>query len=251
MSAGAMIAGNPAAPSIMLIHGLGGSYRVWDRVVPLLEASMNIVAVQLESTESIEFDADDAAALIDSPTLIVGHSRGGLVATALAERHPDLVSELILLCPPWSPASRLSARRPLERALALPVIGHLMWALASDERQRAAQATSFAPDTAVPDRFVADLRSRGRRNLIRSTHAIDTYLGTRTLADRLQNLPMRIELVFGELDARVAAPAAEFALLHDTHPTILPGVGHTPPWEAPDAVADLITRSLRSTAPAY
>ncbi|WP_213577002.1 alpha/beta hydrolase [Rhodococcus sp. USK13] len=250
MNAGALIAGIPGAPTVMLIHGLASSYRVWDKVVPKIETEANIVAAQLESDHSIERDADDAAALLRSPTVIVGHSRGGLVATALAERHPALVSALLLLCPPWSQASRLSARTPSERVLAVPGVGELMWAMASPERQRAAQQSAFGPSVTVPDQFVADLRARGRRNFVRSTRAIDTYLGARTLADRLTSLPVPTELVFGELDARVASPASEFAELRHATVRTLRGVGHTPPWEAPDVVADVIGRTLRSTTAA-
>ncbi|WP_128639705.1 alpha/beta fold hydrolase [Rhodococcus opacus] len=250
MNAGALIAGTAGAPTVMLIHGLASSYRVWDRVVPKIEQGADIVAAQLESEHSIERDADDAAALLRSPAVIVGHSRGGLVATALAERHPELVSALLLLCPPWSLASRLSARTPIERVLALPGVGELIWAMASPERQRAAQQSAFGPSVSVPDQFVDDLRARGRRNFVRSTQAIDTYLGARTLADRLTSLPVPTELVVGGLDARVASPAREFASVRHATVRVLPRVGHTPPWEAPDMVAEAIGRTLRSTTSA-
>lgn len=247
MSAGAELAGAPGAPPVMLIHGLGGSYRVWDRVVPLIESVARITAVNLGSTKSIEQDADDAAALIDKPAVLVGHSRGGLVAAAIAERHPELVSKLILLCPPWSLASRLSAGRPIERALAIPGIGDLLWAVASDAQQRAGLQSAFAAGVAVPDQFVADLRDRGRANFVRSSRAVHDYLVTSPLADRLKNVAVDIDLVFGELDARVALPGNEFAALHHTYPSVLPGVGHTPPWEAPDTVANLITHALQES----
>jgi pimeloyl-ACP methyl ester carboxylesterase len=250
MSAGAVLAGTPGAPPVMLIHGLGGSYRIWDRVTPLIEPVARITAVHLGSTASIEHDGDEAVALLDTPTVLVGHSRGGLVATALAERYPRLVSKLILLCPSWSLASRRSAGRPIERALAVPGIGALLWAAASDAQRRAGLASAFAAGVAVPDQFVADLGDRGRANFVRSSRAIDDYLASSPLAERLKNVAVDIDLVFGELDARVAPPRDEFAPLHHTHLTVLPGVGHTPPWEAPDTVANLITHSLRPTATA-
>ena len=243
MSAGAVTAGPPDAPTVMLIHGLGGSYRVWDRVVPLIEPVARSYAVELESTASIDRDADDAAALIDTPTVLVGHSRGALVATAIAERHPGLARKLILVCPPWSLTSRLSASGPIERALAVPGIGDLLWALASAARQRTVLHSAFAPATPVPDQFVADLRARGRRNLIHSSRAIDDYLTTSPLADRLNNLTVPTDLVFAEYDARVATPRGEFSHLPQAHLTLLPGVGHTPPWEAPHHVAELIVDS--------
>lgn len=240
MSAGALIAGTPGATPVVLVHGLGGSSRVWDRIVPGLAASADIVAVHLESRGSIEDDAADVAALMSGPALVVGHSRGGLVATALAERHPGLVAALVLLCPPWSAASRISARGPVERALAVPVLGDLLWAAASGERRRAAQRSAFAPGSEVPDRFVADTRARGRADLVRSSRAIDDYLDTCPLPDRLRRLSVPVDLAFGALDQRVAAPGAAFADVAGARVTELPGVGHTPPWEAPDEVLALI-----------
>jgi pimeloyl-ACP methyl ester carboxylesterase len=242
------MAGRTDAPPVMLIHGLGGSYRAWNRVLPLIERDARIHAVDLESAASIERDADDAVALIDAPTLLVGHSRGGLVATAIAERHPGLASKLILLCPAWSPTSRLRANNPIERALAVPGIGDLLWLAASQARQRAALRNAFGPATTVPDQFVADLRARGRRNLVRSNQAIDDYLKASQLSCRLEKLTVPTELVFGEQDARVAAPHNEFARLDHAHVTILPGIGHTPSWETPQQVADLITTALATPA---
>ncbi|MFF2084007.1 alpha/beta fold hydrolase [Nocardia sp. NPDC058176] len=250
MSAGGVIAGRPSAPKTVLVHGLASSYRVWDRVLPKIEPQTACLAVELASDGRIEDDADDVAALLDPgrPVVVVGHSRGALVAAALAERRPDLVSALVLLCPPWSRDARLSARSPIERALAIPGIGDLMWSLASDERQRAAQRSAFGPGVNVPDQFLADARARGRRNFVRSSRAIDTYLDAAPLPDRLRNLFVPTELVFGEVDARVAAPADAFAHLRHVTTAVLPGVGHTPPWEAPVEIAELITRTARTAS---
>lgn len=120
--------------------------------------------------------------------MIVGLSRGGLVATAIAERHPALVRHLILLCSPSLQASRVSLSRPLEHALAVRGVGDLLWAVAPESRQRVGLQTAFAPGFPVPDQFVTDLHGGGRTNLVRSTRAIDDYLRTRSLPDRLVDL---------------------------------------------------------------
>ena len=234
----------------MLIHGLGSSHRVWDTVVPLIEQPARIYAVELDASDSIDRDADAVAALLDKPMLLVGHSRGGLVATAVAERHSELVSRLILICPSWSLASRLGGNRPTERALRIPVIGDLMWALASPRRLRREVQTAFAPGACVPDQFIVDLRARGRRRLTDSSRAINSYLTIAPLPDRLEKLSVPTELVFGGRDARVAAPHAEFSALRNTRVTMLPAVGHSPPSEAPAVVAELIAHSLVAPAEA-
>jgi pimeloyl-ACP methyl ester carboxylesterase len=245
MSASAVISGPRNAPPVLLIHGLASSHHVWDRVLPLLEPVARVHAVDLAGTSSIGDDADAVAALISTPMPIVGHSRGGLVATAIAERHPHLVRKLILLCPPWSMASRRVAHKRAERAIALPLLGNLIWALASTSRQRAALRSAFGPTTSeVPDQFLTDLRRHGRRGLVESSRAIDTYLTTRALTDRLGAIDVASDIVFGALDARIALPADEFATLHAATVTVLPGSGHTPPWEAPEPTADIIISSL-------
>jgi pimeloyl-ACP methyl ester carboxylesterase len=239
MAAGALIAGPADTPLVVLIHGLGGSHHTWDRVLPLIEARARVCALDLAGSDSIKREADLAAELIPGPAVLVGHSRGGLVATAIAERHPTLASKLILLCTPWATESRLVGSRPLERALAVPGLGDLIWMAATEAQRRGALRTAFAPSTPIPDQFVADLRATGRRNLVAASRAIDTYLAEASLADRLIRVRPPAELIFGEHDARVARPPAN-TLTH----TLLAGVGHTPPWEAPDRIADLILTSL-------
>lgn len=239
MAAGAVIAGPEDGPLAVLMHGLAGSHHTWDRVLPLIEPHVRAHALDLTGSASIEQEADLAADLIPGPALLVGHSRGGLVATAIAERHPELAHKLILLCPPWARQSRLSANDPLERVLAVPAIGDLLWAIATDTQRRRALSTAFAPGTRIPDQFVADLRATGRRALVAASRAIDSYLAQAPLAERLAACGVPTELIFGQYDARVAPPRSD-----KLTNTVLTGVGHTPPWEAPDQIADLITTSM-------
>jgi pimeloyl-ACP methyl ester carboxylesterase len=240
MAAGMVVAGNADAPPVVLIHGLAGSHHVWDRVLPLIGLETRAYALNLTGSDSIERDADQAAELIPTRAVLVGHSRGGLVATAIAERHPHLAKTLILICPSWAPESRLSAKRPLERASSARGIGDLIWLAATPGTRRKALGSAFAAGTRVPDRAVADLRATGRRRFAAASRAIDTYLGVAPLAQRLAALPVPAELIFGEQDARVARPPSA-TLPH----TLLTQVGHTPPWEAADRIAEVITSAVR------
>ena len=238
-AAGALVAGDPDAPLVVLIHGLTGSHHTWDRVVPLIEDHSRVVAVDLPSTRSIEGEADAVAALISRPAILVGHSRGGLVATAVAERHPDLAAKVIAMCVPYTIESRLGSNRFAERLLRVPLIGDLAWALAGEGQRRAGLASAFARGTPVPDHFVTALERAGRRGLNDASAAIDTYLAQATLAQRVQAMPVDVELIFGDCDARVAPPET-VELRHTT----LAAVGHSPPWESPAEIAQIILAAL-------
>jgi pimeloyl-ACP methyl ester carboxylesterase len=238
MTAGAVIAGPPDGPPVVLIHGLGGSHHTWDRVLPLIEPHARVHALDLTGSDSIEQEADLAAQLIPGPAVLVGHSRGGLVATAIAQRHPGLARKLILLCTPWALESRRSANRPVERALTVPGIGDLIWRAATDAQRREALSTAFAPGTPIPDQFVADLRATGRRRLVAASRSIDIHLTKAPLAERLVAAAVPAELIFAEHDQRVTPPPPNLFNAHRT--TLLQGVGHTPPWETPERIAQLI-----------
>ena len=100
--------GPPDAPPVVLLHGLGGTMRAWDRVVPLLRDSHRCCSTTCRAsarraaarrTTSIE---DQAAAVRDAlaedgvdEAVVAGHSMGGNAATALAEQAPGLVTHLI------------------------------------------------------------------------------------------------------------------------------------------------------------
>jgi pimeloyl-ACP methyl ester carboxylesterase len=136
---------------VLLIHGLGGSHPSWQLLTPQLDSKSPVVALDLPACDSIEGQAEGVGRDIGSVSILVGHSRGALVATAIAEHFPNKVWGLVLLCPPWSTASRLNAANRRERALAIPVLRQILWALATPRRQRAALRRAFASSTPVPE----------------------------------------------------------------------------------------------------
>jgi pimeloyl-ACP methyl ester carboxylesterase len=112
--------GDHSAPAVVLLHGLSGSRTTYAAVVDHLIAHavdhgwVQVVNADLRGhgesshTPIAEYDAAsyaaDVVALIEhvdaGPVLLVGHSLGGVVATAVAQARPDLVSRLLLEDPP-------------------------------------------------------------------------------------------------------------------------------------------------------
>ena len=89
-----------SGPPVVLVHGITESRHTWDPLLSDLATDHTVVAVDLrghgESGLAADYGAEamaaDVAAVVaaerlDAP-LVVGHSLGGIVATALAGAHP-------------------------------------------------------------------------------------------------------------------------------------------------------------------
>jgi pimeloyl-ACP methyl ester carboxylesterase len=99
-----------SGPVVVLIHGQGGCWRWWLRVMPRLAMHGRIIAVDLAGFGESEpiASGDDVMhehvatiiGLLDhlglAKALIVGHSMGGLVSLRLASEHPGRVTGLLL-----------------------------------------------------------------------------------------------------------------------------------------------------------
>ena len=95
--------------TIVVVHGITSNAWVWDPVAHHLAGGAEIIALDLRGRGrsfdapgpfGIRRHADDVAAVIEqlgSPALVVGHSMGAFVALMAAERHPDVVSDVVLV----------------------------------------------------------------------------------------------------------------------------------------------------------
>lgn len=122
-------------PALVLLHSLLFNRATWDAVLPELAQHFRVIAPDLpgfgesEKPSPARFAytlaafshalADLYAGLRFGPAAVVGHGLGGAIAIALAARHPELVSRLVLVdaqCYRTKPD-------PLRRLALLPVIG--------------------------------------------------------------------------------------------------------------------------------
>ncbi|MGO4537539.1 alpha/beta fold hydrolase [Paenibacillus sp. 2TAB19] len=91
--------------AIVLLHGFCGSSRYWQKICPMLGDNYRVIMPHLrghgesdspEGVYSMEVMADDIAALLDEldigRVVMFGHSLGGYVTAAFAEKYPDRLS---------------------------------------------------------------------------------------------------------------------------------------------------------------
>ncbi|GGF37427.1 alpha/beta fold hydrolase [Williamsia phyllosphaerae] len=241
-------------PNIVLLHGLGGSPATWARVEELLGDSVSTLTPHLVGGASIADDALIVARLMRAngavPATVVGHSRGGLVATALVEQFPALVERLIVIATPPTVASRLTASSGSERILRIPLLGTAIWSVLPPARLRRGLGTAFAPSHRVPQFAVDDLAARSLGEFVAESSAINHYVDIAPLGDRLSAVSCPVDVVYG-LDDRRVAPAA--MALSATGPGRraypLAHEGHGAPWSSAGAVAAVIRDEAMPGAP--
>ncbi len=90
---------------LVLLHGWGLNSRVWSAALPRLESAHRVHRVDLPghggsarvAFRGLEQAADRVAASIPDDACVCGWSMGGMVAVALALRHPEKARALVLV----------------------------------------------------------------------------------------------------------------------------------------------------------
>lgn len=240
------------APPLLLIHGSGASGACWSPVVPALAAHRHVIRVDLpgcgHSAPAPSYDvpaqAARVAAVLDGLGLrrvaTVGHSSGGYVATALAEQRPDLVGPLALISSGPSPDALLP-QPLLLRALLAPPFGRILWARRSDTMIRKSIGGMCAGPVDIPDDVVDDIkgiRYRVFRTVLRRN---GEYIAERSVPERLRTLNVPVLVLFGAADPRWEPTSArQYGAVPHARIEMLPGVGHMPMFEAPEATSSLL-----------
>jgi pimeloyl-ACP methyl ester carboxylesterase len=246
--------GPPGAPALLLIHGSAGSLASWDAVVPSLAGAFRVIRVDLlgcgrSATPAgggydIPTQARRVGAALDklgvSRVTVIGHSGGCTVATALAEQRPGAVAALALIDMGPTPDAKIPESW-LTRLLLTRFPGPLLWRVKTGATIRKASRTGFARPVDIPDALIEGLLGMTYRAFAGAMRAPLDYLGQRSLPDRLTALRLPVLVVFGADDQRWrASSAAAYRAVPGARLELLPGVGHTPMMEDPQATGRLL-----------
>ncbi|MFI9604604.1 alpha/beta fold hydrolase [Streptomyces sp. NPDC052043] len=236
--------GPRAAPALLLIHGSASSARSWDRMVPLLTGSHRVIRIDLLGHGRSAKPADRSYAVPDQArragealdrlgvehAVVVGHSSGGVVATALAELRPEVVTALALV----NTGPGLDAFIAPESA----ATGPAQWP-PSDEQLRRFASTAFSrAGYQFPEELLDDVRGMTSHTFTTTMRATRSYLEQRALPERLAVLGKPLLVLFGEDDRRWrSSSASEYRAVPGARIELLPGLGHTPLLEDPPRTA--------------
>lgn len=249
------------APPIVLAHGFAGSLRWFDRLAPLLASERRVIRLDLlghgasakpAGGYAVPDHGRHVAAVLDelgvARAAMVGHSFGGAVLTAVAEARPDLVERLVIVDEGPHTGQPFGSTPATAEVPYLPVLGQLLYRVAPDGMVRDGFRDAFAPgfDFAAafddPDQVVRDYRAMTFTASKRSWRGEGAYLAETPLDERLRRIGVPATVVFGEHDRffRARECAEAFRTVPGARVEVLPGIGHSPPVEAPAAVAELI-----------
>lgn len=246
--------GSPQADPIVLIHCFTCSIRWWDAMMPQLERDHRVVAVDLlghggSEKPSSGYGMPEQADLLAQAlarrgvreATVVGHSLGGTVATALAERSPQIVERLVVV--DQAPGEGYGAGLGLLAELTFkPVLGEALWRLKTGATIKSGLGDAFAPGYDVPDAFVEDLRRMTYSSYDESAQGENAYTEAIPLDRRIERAGVPLLAVFGAeeqiYDSRKALDA--YARLPGAETVLVPGAGHSPNVETPRRTAALV-----------
>ena len=240
---------------IVLVHCFSCAINWWDRMMPRLDRTHRVLAVDLlghggsekpTSGYTIPHQADLVAQAMARlgvrNAVVAGHSLGGSVVTALAERSPQLVRKVMIIdTPPSHKGDSLGLVAKLGFA---PVIGELFWRVKPDFAVKKGLEVAFAPGFDVPDEFVEDVNRMTYSSYHDSPEGSGDYSDEEPLDQRMRKSGKPLMVLMGAEEQIVNDPAERLAEYRRTVPgaktRLIAGSGHSPNVEKPALTAALL-----------
>lgn len=266
--------GRRDAPAIILIHGSNASLHTWEPLVKRLGATWRIVTLDLPghgltgATPDTDYSAEGMMDAVDVVAaklgldhfILGGNSMGGWVAWRYALAQPARVDALLLIDASGMPLRKGEKRPPMNvgfRVLEYPVGRWLATRVTPrmlvEQSLRGSVEKQAIVDDAMVDRYWELLRFPGNREatLMRARMNREPAMAARVGEIRAPTL-----ILFGDRDRLINPTAAKTfnERIAGSEVVLLPGIGHLPMEEAPDAtakaIADFLKRRLVPPPPA-
>jgi pimeloyl-ACP methyl ester carboxylesterase len=245
---------------VVLLHGFGASAYSWRHVTAALASEYELIAIDLNGFGYTERPRSAAAYTVAGQLALVlgvmdalgvdsahlaGHSYGGALATHLAWRRPERVRSLILVdsagaAYPWERRNSSAANRPLT---------YLFVRTRAIKRDAVVSGLegSFADDSRITPGLVDAYHERVRiEGVSRAFRGLTVPTSEPRELPDLARLDLPALLVWGAEDELTVPQAGREAaeLLPQAEFHLLDGVGHIPPEESPDELAELMRAFL-------
>jgi pimeloyl-ACP methyl ester carboxylesterase len=219
-------------PPLVLLHGLSGSSRWWQRNIRQLAQTFCVYVVDLigfgASSGLHPFIFDDVAAYLTvwmdrlgiRRANLIGHSMGGMIAADLAATFPDRIERLILVD---------AAAFLIEQSYTYHLLGLI--------QEFFHIQVDFLPI------LIADAYRAGPITLSTALYQVLTT----DITSRLARIQAPTLLIWGESDAIVPlAIGKRLCRYLPAHTTIMviKGAGHNPMWDCPTAFNQLVADFL-------
>lgn len=251
--------GGRGNPPIVLVHCYACSLHWWDRMVPLLARDHRVIRLDLlghggsekpASGYSMEEQASlvaEALAKLDvEGAIVVGHSLGGTVVTALAAESSELVDKLVVI--DQAPDNSFGGLSFPAQLTYVPVLGELLYRVSPNFVVRDGYSDAFAPGYDIddgfenPDQVIEDYDAMTFTSYDRSPAEEDSYTEVMPLDQRLIETAVPLLVIFGAEDQIYDADSAIDAYkdVPGVRTALVEGAGHSPNVEQPAKTARLI-----------
>lgn len=244
--------------AVVLLHGYSASVQWWEAVAPALAQGRRVVAIDLVGHGGSEKprDIDQYGAVGQSAAVrralhalgirravLVGHSMGGGVATAVAQDEPGLVERIVVSDTPAG--ADMGALPFLKQVVCWPVVGPAMDRFrALDAFDTSSLRTGFAAGYPVPGFAYESLQRLTHTGVCHSTVIADLD-EAQDIPDRLAASGKPVLVVWGDRDT--LTPTEENVTRYTEAglpPVLIEGSGHSPAVEKPaefvSAISDFV-----------
>jgi pimeloyl-ACP methyl ester carboxylesterase len=245
--------GNQSDPGIVLLHCFTCSGAWWEAINRELITDHRVIRIDLLGHGGSEkpkegYSMENQARLVERAldrlgvrrATVAGHSMGGAVATALAERAPERVARVVIV--DTNPTTGTGELPLVARIGFWPVIGEAANRLVPDPLVESQLGEAFAPGFDTPDYALDDFRELTYSAYKKSASAGGDFRDEMSLTERLTATGRPVMAVFGSEDqiVDVDGSLAEYRKVPGAEAHELRGVGHSPPVEKPRELVRLI-----------